>query len=61
MKNLIGRENEIQILTDALQSNQAELIAVYGRRRVGKTYLIRQFYADRMLFEFTGMKESSLA
>jgi AAA+ ATPase superfamily predicted ATPase len=61
MKNLIGRENEIQILTDALQSNQAELIAVYGRRRVGKTYLIRQFYADRILFEFTGMKESSLA
>ena len=60
MENLIGRESEIQILTDALQSNQAELIAVYGRRRVGKTYLIRQFYASQMLFEFTGMKESSL-
>ncbi len=36
MKNLIGRTTEIKILTDALTTPYAELIAVYGRRRVGK-------------------------
>ena len=54
MENLIGRATEIKILTDALESRQAELIAVYGRRRVGKTYLIRCVYEKQMAFEFTG-------
>ena len=38
---LIGRKNEQQMLLDALKSDESEFIAVYGRRRVGKTYLIR--------------------
>lgn len=54
MENLTGREIEIKILTDALKSTQAELIAVYGRRRVGKTYLIRSVYEKQLVFEFTG-------
>jgi AAA+ ATPase superfamily predicted ATPase len=41
---VIGREKEIDILEEALTSNRAEMIAVYGRRRIGKTYLIEQFY-----------------
>ena len=41
---MIGREKEQKILTEALNSNRAEMIAVYGRRRIGKTYLIEQFY-----------------
>ena len=54
MENFIGRATEIKILTDALASPQAELIAVYGRRRVGKTYLIRSVYDKQIAFEFTG-------
>jgi AAA+ ATPase superfamily predicted ATPase len=55
MENLIGRASEIKILTDALNSPQAELIAIYGRRRVGKTYLIRSVYEKQIVFEFTGV------
>lgn len=38
---LVGREAERAELTDALASERPELIAVHGRRRVGKTYLVR--------------------
>jgi uncharacterized protein len=61
MKNLIGRESEIQTLKNALRSSQAELIAMYGRRRVGKTFLIRNVYEKDMVFEFTGIKDVSVS
>jgi uncharacterized protein len=54
MKNLIGRKNEQQLLLDAYQSNQSEMVAVLGRRRVGKTYLIKQTFT-KPDFEFTGV------
>jgi uncharacterized protein len=54
MDNLIGRETEIGILQEALTTSQAELIALYGRRRVGKTYLIRTVYEKELLIELTG-------
>ena len=37
---LIGREKEKQVLQNALNEEQSQFIAVYGRRRVGKTFLI---------------------
>ena len=40
---IIGRTHEQKQLQKALQSNQAEFIAIYGRRRVGKTELVKQF------------------
>ncbi len=43
---LVGRKAEQQELADARDSGRPELIAIYGRRRVGKTYLVRTFYAD---------------
>ncbi|RYZ45755.1 MAG: ATP-binding protein [Sphingobacteriales bacterium] len=55
MPAVIGRKEEQQLLLDVLKSRSAGLVAVYGRRRVGKTYLIRNVYADRMVFELTGM------
>jgi AAA+ ATPase superfamily predicted ATPase len=61
MQQLIGRIPEIQILNDAFASNQAELIAVYGRRRVGKTYLVRTIYEKSIVFELTGLKDTNLA
>ena len=51
---MIGRAYERQKLDDLLQSRKAELLAVIGRRRVGKTFLIREHYKDHMVFEFTG-------
>jgi uncharacterized protein len=60
MEKLIGRHDEKKILTDALSSKEPELIAVYGRRRVGKTFLIRSVYEDHLVFEFTGLHEAGL-
>ncbi len=54
-KNIAGRKREIQILSDALNSQRSELIAVYGRRRIGKTYLIKEYYRHSILFSFTGL------
>ena len=63
MARIIGREDEEKILEEAFQSNKAELVALYGRRRVGKTYLIRNFFADKKdthLFFVTGTKDGTL-
>lgn len=43
-----------------LASGEAELIAILGRRRVGKTFLVRNFYEKNLVFEFTGIHESGL-
>lgn len=51
---LIGREREKQILTSALNAEYSQFIAVYGRRRVGKTFLIREAYNYHFAFQFTG-------
>ena len=54
---IIGREKEREKLDKILQSNQAEFLALYGRRRVGKTFLIRQHLKDQLVFELSGTKE----
>ena len=55
---LIGREKEQTILKEALQSNQAELVFIIGRRRVGKTFLIQSVYQDNIVFEMTGIQNA---
>ncbi len=47
---LVGREAEIDIMERLLKSKEPELLAIYGRRRVGKTFLIRTYYQDHMVF-----------
>lgn len=47
---LIGRKKELEALREYISSNRSEFIAVYGRRRVGKTFLIRQMTADNFAF-----------
>lgn len=54
---IIGRTSEKKLLRAVLQSREAEFVAIYGRRRVGKTFLIRQFFKDELLFESTGEKD----
>jgi len=61
MQHLTGRKQEIQLLNNALSSPDAELIAVYGRRRVGKTFLIRTVFEKETILELTGQKDVSLA
>lgn len=56
---IIGRKEEIAILNEALHSEEAEMIAVLGRRRVGKTFLIREIYKERIIFELTGIRNQS--
>jgi len=55
---MIGRKKELKILTEACESDTAKLIAVYGRRRIGKTYLINHMFTHHtkecLFFRFTG-------
>lgn len=57
---IIGREEEIKLLEECYQSGKAELVAVYGRRRVGKTYLVKNLFQDRFDFFVTGQYEGKL-
>lgn len=56
---IVGREAERKLLQRYQESEKSELVALYGRRRVGKTYLIRCMFRDEFDFSFTGMYETS--
>ncbi|MFK7903536.1 MAG: ATP-binding protein [Chitinophagales bacterium] len=56
---MIGRKYEREKLDCLTNSSKAELLTIIGRRRVGKTYLIREHYKDRIVFEFTGTQYSN--
>ncbi len=51
---MIGRKEEKKYLESLLKENESEFIAVFGRRRIGKTYLIRESYNYNFTFEHTG-------
>ena len=51
---LIGRAEEYSQLMDFYNSGRPELVVVYGRRRVGKTYLVRETFSNQFFFSFTG-------
>ena len=53
--NLIGRKKEIENLELLLKSGKSEFLAVYGRRRVGKSYLIEEVYGETMAFSTVGV------
>ena len=59
-KLLIGRKRHIEELEDARDSRKAELVALIGRRRVGKTYLVKQVYAQQIDFELVGTQHGNL-
>ncbi len=59
-KNISGRRNEVNVLERVLLSPDPEFMVIYGRRRVGKTYLVREFFGDSICFEVTGMYKVSL-
>ena len=53
---IIGREAELAKLQSAAESAKAEFVAVYGRRRIGKTFLVRQAFGN-FAFEHTGVRK----
>lgn len=58
---MVGREKEIGVLMEALESNESQFIVVYGRRRIGKTMLVREAYAGRFTFLHTGLANVGMA
>ena len=55
---MIGRKEEITILDNILNSKRPEFVALYGRRRVGKTYLIKEYFNNEFSFYATGVQSS---
>ena len=53
---IVGRIEEQNILFDALMSERPEFLVVYGRRRVGKTYLIKEYFENDFSFFTTAVK-----
>ena len=60
MEQIIGRKEEQALLGKIFMSGEPELVAVYGRRRVGKTFLIRNTFEKQLAFEFSGFHNASL-
>jgi AAA+ ATPase superfamily predicted ATPase len=56
---LFGRSSEKAILDEHLASNESSLIAIIGRRRVGKTYLVRRTLEDKIDFEMVGSQNGT--
>ena len=59
MSKFIGREKEVELLQKAFFSDKSELIAVYGRRRIGKTFLVRETYTKNIILEISGIYKGS--
>jgi len=59
-ERIFGRKQEIEKLRRLLESEKPEFLAIYGRRRVGKTYLIQEFFKDKgLFFSFTGTRNGN--
>lgn len=61
MSRIIGRKKELSLLNSLKNSESPAFLAVYGRRRVGKTFLIRQGFDNQFDFYLTGMSNVSLS
>ena len=57
---ILGRKREIEALERDLRKEESQFIAVYGRRRIGKTYLIREHFHDQFFFYHTGLRGGTL-
>lgn len=55
----IGRKLEKEVLKEAIESSEAEMVAVIGRRRIGKTFLITAVYEKQIVFEISGLQAVS--
>ena len=53
---MIGRANEIKALKAAFESEYSEFVTIYGRRRIGKTFLVNEVFGDKFAFHCAGLK-----
>lgn len=63
-KTILNREDESAILEETLNSDRAEFLTIYGRRRIGKTFLIREFFGNKsniIFFKAVGLRQGSMA
>lgn len=58
-EQFIGHERECQLLAEYIASQRSEFIAIYGRRRVGKTFFVRHVVGDSLCFSLTGMENAN--
>ena len=56
---IIGRKAEKRELEHCDRSKKSELVCVYGRRRVGKTFLVEQTFGDYFAFRATGLENGN--
>lgn len=54
---IIGRQNQQQLLLSLLEKEDSQFVAIYGRRRVGKTYLVRETFSSHIVFQHTGLQK----
>ena len=52
---MIGRKKEFELLQEAMEKPRAQIITIYGRRRVGKTYLVNEFFQSKYAFKHTAV------
>ena len=57
---MIGREEELRMLDLDYHKEESQFVVVYGRRRIGKTYLVREKFYDQFAFFHTGLREGGL-
>ena len=57
---LVAREKEAKLLRSALEDEYSQFIAVYGRRRVGKTFLVRESFGYDFTFQHAGLADGGL-
>jgi uncharacterized protein len=57
---IAGRKKEVKLLNGLIEKEESSFVAVYGRRRVGKTFLVRQVYSSHMVFDCSGVLQGDL-
>ena len=57
---MIGRREQNRIMQDALKLKKSSFIAITGRRRVGKTYIVREIYSQQFCFSITGIQNGTM-
>ena len=60
-QKLIGRETEMAELRRCMESDRSEFVIVYGRRRVGKTFLVDRYFNGEYDFSFVGRNKQAMA
>ena len=58
---IIGRKEEFKELKRCLRINASQLVVLYGRMRIGKTYLVDEVFKNNYAFKYTGVSNISMS